>query len=92
MPSSSSTSAIADAQLAVFAVLALPATYNLIKHGARGFLGWFYVCLFCAVRIVGSAMEINDLKKGTLSVATEVISSLGLSPLMLSAAGVLHEA
>lgn len=92
MPNSNPTSSIAYAQLVVFAVLALPATYNLIKHGARGFLAWFYVCLFCGVRIVGSAMEINDLKKDKLSIATEVVSSLGLSPLMLSAAGVLHEA
>lgn len=84
---SSENKALAIAQLAVYATLALPTQYILIKHGKRGILGWFYVCTFEILRLVGSGMELS--KPG--SAGAFIISSIGLSPLLLAALGILHE-
>lgn len=84
--------AIEDAQLAVFATVLLPSLYILYKHGKRGFLGWLYVHLFCVIRVVGSAMLIYFESKGEINETALIVSSLGLSPLLLSSVGLLHEA
>ena len=80
-------------QLAVYVILAPPAFYVLIKHGKHGFLGWWFLATFCAIRIVGSVMEININVTGNQSTlqATEIILGLGLSSLFLAFVGILHE-
>ena len=84
----SSNTALATAQLAIYAVLTLPTAYTLLLHGKRGFLGWFYLFVFCTLRIVGGAMLLHD----PLSTGATVVSSIGISPLLLATLGVLHEA
>lgn len=84
--------AVEDAQLAVFAAFLLPSLYILFKHGKRGLLGWLYVHLFCVIRVVGSAMLLHYESKHEISEAAMIISSLGLSPLLLSIVSILHEA
>ncbi|KZF24327.1 hypothetical protein L228DRAFT_281412 [Xylona heveae TC161] len=85
-------SALIDAQLAVFALLFFPSLYCLFRHGKTGILGWFYVNLFCALRVIGCALTIRDEHNGTVGTAATIIMSVGLSPLLLSAAGILGEA
>ncbi|KPM36553.1 hypothetical protein AK830_g10012 [Neonectria ditissima] len=79
-------SPVSTAKLAIYAILCLPAVYILIKHGGPGFLGWLYVTVFFTLRIVGGALSLSG------SPSAGLISSIGLSPLLLAAAGILHEA
>lgn len=82
--------AYAAAVLAIYLGLLVPAGYNLWKHGFRhlAWVGWGYFTIFCTLRIVGSAMQISDPE----STGAAIISGVGLSPLTIAAAGVLHEA
>ncbi|OJJ42751.1 hypothetical protein ASPZODRAFT_20276 [Penicilliopsis zonata CBS 506.65] len=79
-------------QLAIFCILIVPAQYVFFKHGLGGFMGWLFVLSFCAIRIVGCAMEIHEENQPTLSTAALIVSSLGLSPILLALMGVLEEA
>jgi len=86
-------SGVPIAQLVVFAVFFQPSIYVLFKHGKRGILGWFCVQSFCLVRIVGSVLEIIQEKNNTTSsLGTLILTSIGLSPLLLACLGILHEA
>jgi len=82
-----SNTAIAMAQLAIYAVLALPTVYVLFLHGSSGFLGWFYLLVFGTLRIVGGAMLLHN----PLSTGATTITSIGISPLLLATLGILHE-
>jgi hypothetical protein len=90
--SDSANSSIAAAQIGVFAALSLPAFYCLIRHGASGFLGWIEVFSLCTIRVIGAALQYHDLHNHTVSTATQIVTNLGLTPLILAAAGILHEA
>jgi len=75
------------AQLAIYAALSLPVLYVLWRHRPAGLLGWFFLFAFCTIRIVGGALSTgNDQATGG------IIASVGLSPLLLATAGILHEA
>ncbi|MCJ1352568.1 MAG: hypothetical protein MMC33_002552 [Icmadophila ericetorum] len=76
------------AQLAIYGFLSIPALYVLIVHGRRGLLGWIFLFAFCTLRVVGPALEITN----PTSSGAAIISSIGLSPLILATNGVLHEA
>lgn len=78
------------AQLVIYIIFLQPAVYCLWKHGRHGLLGWFYLQLFCAVRIIGAAVIIHE--NSSTGTAAVILNSVGLSPLLLSAAGILHEA
>ena len=78
--------ALTTAELAIYAVLVLPTLFILYKHGKPGILGWTYLFIFCTLRIIGGAMFLSK------SSSAVTVSNIGLSPLLLSAAGVLHEA
>jgi hypothetical protein len=81
------------AQLAIFIILSGPAHYCLFTHGWRGFWGWICVVTFCLIRIIGAGMTIHDESKGgIISEAAMIVSSLGLSPVLLALIGILHEA
>jgi hypothetical protein len=83
---------LAAAQLAIYLILIIPAIYSLYKHGRPGLLGWFFVVAFCSLRIVGSGLQLSDEKSGSKSNTAQIIGGVGLSPLVLAIAGVLHEA
>lgn len=86
------TSALLVATLVIYAIFIQPILYCLWKHGGPGLLGWLALQVFCAIRIVGSALQIQDEKSGTGSTSTLVIANIGLSPMILGVVGVLHEA
>lgn len=79
-------SALSAAQLAIYAVLAVPVLFITFKHGRPGLLGWIYLFAFCSLRVVGGAMDLSG------SSAAAIISNIGLSPLVLATSGILHEA
>ncbi|KAK4868016.1 hypothetical protein LT330_007675 [Penicillium expansum] len=81
------TNSLSAATCAIYALLAIPVLYLLVRHGRYGLLGWLFLFLFCTLRIIGGALAVKDT-----SITASIISSVGLSPLLLAAAGILHEA
>lgn len=85
-------SGLSIAELVIYIVYLQPALFLLWKHGRRGFLGWFYVQVFCVLRIVGSIIDLIAESNPSFTNDSLLISSIGLSPLVLGAASLLHEA
>lgn len=85
----SSDHSLPAAILAIDVVLALPTIYVIFRHGFRhgAVLGWAYLFIFFTLRIISSVMQLNDPTNSKAS----LIASIGLSPLLLSAVGLLHE-
>ncbi|KAE8374999.1 hypothetical protein BDV26DRAFT_283817 [Aspergillus bertholletiae] len=77
------TSDLFIAQLALYAPLTLPTLYLLYSHGRHGLFAWLYLLAFCVLRVTGAAMGLNDPHNA----GTQIISSIGLSPLLLSIDG-----
>lgn len=78
---------LSAAELAIYIILSIPVLYILVLHWPNGVLGWFYLFAFCALRIVGGAISLEN-NSGSAS----IVSSVGISPLLLAACGILHEA
>ncbi|CAG8153467.1 unnamed protein product [Penicillium salamii] len=81
------TNNLCAAELAIYIALAIPILYLLAKHGRQGLLGWLFLFIFSSLRIVGSALGLKSS-----SPTASIISSVGLSPLLLATSGILHEA
>lgn len=81
------TNSLSAAECAFYAVLIIPVLFLIVRHGLHGLLGWLFLALFCTLRIIGGGMAVNDS-----SPAASIISNVGLSPILLAAAGILHEA
>jgi hypothetical protein len=76
-----------------YVVLAQPTLFTLFRHGRHGILGWFYLQFFCAIRAIGSIIDLKAESNGTTnSTAVVIVNSVGLSPLILAALGIMHEA
>lgn len=80
-------SAFSVAQLAIYSVLVCPALYLTLCHRRDGVLGWAYLMVFCILRITGGALSIHSSGSGA-----KIISSVGISPMLLALDGILHEA
>jgi hypothetical protein len=83
---------LALASLIVYAILINPAIFSLIHHGRKGIVGWYLLTIFCILRIVGAVLQMHIDSTGVSSTGATIISSIGLSPLLLAAEGILHEA
>jgi hypothetical protein len=87
-----SMKALNVAQIIVFGPLLAPAaTYCFWKHGRSGFLGWVAVVSFCTVRALGAALMYHDEVKEQVSLSSTIVSNLGITPLLMASAGLLHE-
>ncbi|KAI0179863.1 hypothetical protein GGR52DRAFT_215953 [Hypoxylon sp. FL1284] len=83
------SSSLALALLIIYATLSLPVIYLAVKHGVRhgAIIGWFFLFAFCTLKIVANAIQLSDPN----SPSGLLVSSIGLSPLLAAACGVLHE-
>lgn len=88
------TKSLAIATLVIDLILIQPVIFILFKHGKRGILGWLYLQILCALRIIGNGITVHELTSHTSSssMAATILNSVGLSPLLLAATGILHEA
>lgn len=86
-PACTVTNSLPAGTCAIYTVLAIPILYLLVRHGRDGLLGWLFLFFFCTLRIIGGALAVNSP-----STAATVISSVGLSPVLLATAGTLQEA
>ncbi|KAI0380483.1 hypothetical protein F5Y04DRAFT_99237 [Hypomontagnella monticulosa] len=85
-----SSTALPLALLIIYITFSLPVIYVAIKHGFKhgAIVGWFFLFAFCTLKIVSSAIEMNDPH----SSGAVLVGSIGLSPLLAAFCGVLHEA
>jgi hypothetical protein len=84
-----SSSGLPIALLAIYGLLSLPTIFILFKHGIRhgAIVGWFYLFSFCTLRIISSALQLGDPAGPTAA----LVANIGLSSLLLSTCGILHE-
>ncbi|KAI0886924.1 uncharacterized protein GGS22DRAFT_119063 [Annulohypoxylon maeteangense] len=84
-----SSSGLPVALLIIYLTLSLPTIYIAIKHGLKHgvIIGWFFLFIFCTLKIVSSALELKD----ATSSGAALVSSIGLSPLLAAICGTLHE-
>jgi hypothetical protein len=88
-----STEGLELAQIVFYGMAALPAFVCFAAHGKHGVMGWLYVIVICGLRLAGNAMAYHSLSTtGHANEAAQIISGIGLSPLLLAALGILHEA
>lgn len=86
------------AQLGIYGPLCVAVMYLTYRHGWRGVVGWVYLFIFCVLRVVGPAMQItiNSERSWSPSPSSRssapLISSIGISPILLATLGILHEA
>lgn len=89
----SNTSILSSVELALYALLAPPALFIAYRHGRHGILGYFYLNISIAVRIAAAICQLIDNNNDNTTApsrATLILSSIGLSPLLLATSGILH--
>jgi len=91
-PSSHKMSGLDIFVLIVYIALLNPVLYCLWKHGKPGILAWLPLQSFCILRIVGSILDLHNAAVHSTNEDALIFNNVGLSPLLLAAAGVLHEA
>lgn len=84
-------SAISVVELIVYLPALFIAAYISFRHGFGRNAGWVFLILFSLARIIGSCCQIQVEHKPSknLFIATAIISSVGLSPLLLTSVGLL---
>ena len=85
---------LAVVQLAIYGPSTILCPLIAIRLGLSKSLCWFYVFVFCSIRIVGCIMEVlaeekNDLSKYQIA---GILDGVGLSPLLLATLGLLTAA
>jgi hypothetical protein len=76
----------------LYTLLILPTFYIWRRHGRPGFLAYNFIYAFCAIRITGAVLSIVAVHDASLETAAAIVNSVAISPLLLAALGVLHEA
>jgi hypothetical protein len=89
----SNSTILSVVELALYLVLTPITAFLAFRHHLHGLLGHFYLNIFCVIRVVADIVAIaqrnHDPSKPTIINA--VLSSIGLSPLILALAGFIHE-
>ncbi|OAP58802.1 hypothetical protein AYL99_06099 [Fonsecaea erecta] len=84
-----SVTKLSIAELAIYVAL-LPLTgWLLYRHGRRAIVAFFFVVAFEVLRIVAAGIQIGDHNSPHPSISGTIVSSVGLSPLLLATAGFL---
>lgn len=65
--------------------------YVLWQHRNTGRSGWFFLLTFAILQSVGSALHVSAGRNGTPSLTAIIIVQVGMGPLILGLAGVVHE-
>ena len=86
----SSTVDLAIVELVIYILLTPLVLFLLIKHRFPGLLGWLYLLVFCGLRLGSDGITIGNRNKPA-STTGAILNGVGISPLLLSLAGLLHE-
>jgi hypothetical protein len=83
------------AELVIYLILVPIILYILIRHGKLGYLGWSFLIVFCGLRLASDGIQIgnhdNAAKGGSAGSSGAIINSIGLSGLLYSLSGIIHE-
>lgn len=89
------TTQLSIAELVIYILLTPIIVYVLIRHGKPGYLGWGFLIIFCGLRLVSDGIQIANHKHaaadGSASGSGAIINSIGLSGLLYSLCGIIHE-
>ncbi|CAF9925420.1 hypothetical protein IMSHALPRED_006468 [Imshaugia aleurites] len=84
---------IAIAELAVYILAIIAGIAVIFKHGFKKGRAWMYLVTFSGLRIASAIFEIesvNNPTDRTDATWTSILGSIGLSPLLLAASGLLR--
>lgn len=76
------------AELALYLPLFPLTVYNFWTHRWAGCLGWYYLALFCGLRIAAGGIGVSNDD----SIVASILIGIGTSPLILAVDGLVHEA
>ena len=80
--------AIAVAELVVYSVLLPIAFFVTLRHGMSRSFGYFYLCIFCCLRIAAAGLGIaseNDRHTNRAGLVwSEILGSVGIGPLLIA--------
>ncbi|TVY81449.1 hypothetical protein LSUE1_G004657 [Lachnellula suecica] len=83
---------IAIVDLALYIPLTICVAFVLFRHGFQKQLGWIYLLIFTLIRIAGAILELLHTQNPSNQTYFEwalILSSVGLSPLLLASLGLL---
>ncbi|KAI0480528.1 hypothetical protein GGR56DRAFT_671629 [Xylariaceae sp. FL0804] len=86
---------IAVAELIYYLPTGGIAIYLASKHGFRRANGWIFLILMSVIRCVGAGINLAEIHwpdNSTLATTSGTLQSIGLSPLILAALGLIHRA
>ena len=83
--------AIAIAQIVYYSPALLASIFICVRHGFAKASGWFFLILFCLIRIIGASAELSTITNPTSTAITIalVCAIFGTSPLLLSSLGLI---
>ena len=87
--------AVAIFQLVYYSPCLIGSIFVAGRNGAQKSSGWFFLCIFGLVRIIGAAARLATIshpKTDTAYTIALVCSELGLSPLLMASLGLLSRA
>lgn len=84
---------LAAVVLALWCPLFLVALWVVRRHGFGRQAGWIFIVFLAAIRITGSSMELasESMPQTWLIVASAILQSVGLSPLLFALLGILSQ-
>ncbi|KFY02580.1 hypothetical protein V490_00456 [Pseudogymnoascus sp. VKM F-3557] len=84
---------LAAVVLALWCPLFLVALWVVRRHGFDRQAGWIFIVFLAAIRITGSSMELasESTPQTWLIVASAILQSVGLSPLLFALLGILSQ-
>ncbi|KIW43363.1 uncharacterized protein PV06_04474 [Exophiala oligosperma] len=88
------TTTLSIVELAIYTTLVPFTFYLFFKHGLRSTLGYLYLFAFESLRIVAAILQIaahSNHHHGGTSTTGSIVSSVGLSPLILALSGFIYE-
>ncbi len=83
---------IAISEICVYVPIFFLSLISVFRHGTGKQLGWIYLTIFCLIRLAGAGFKIasdNDPSNGTDLEWATILSSVGLSPLLMASLGLL---
>lgn len=90
-----SATQLSIAELVIYLILVPVVIYILIRHGKPGSLGWGFLIVFCGLRLASDGIQIgshnNAANRQPVSSSGAIINSIGLSGLLYSLCGIVHE-
>ncbi|MCJ1228110.1 hypothetical protein MMC12_004771 [Toensbergia leucococca] len=84
---------ISIAELAFYVPAFVATVILLLRHGNTSRMGWIFLMIFMILRFTGAGMEISSADGNTsITTASLIVSSIGISPLLLSTQAILKNA